>query len=216
MAQPFDAERLATTGEAIPVAEQVQSVLNSGRVGAFSVSETGLLAYREGAGARGTVLTWFDRSGKQGTTIGDPAPFSEFRFSPDRKSVAAVVSQMRAATISGSTTSRADSQPGLPSTQRAIATPSGRPTGRSIVFRSNRKGKFDLYRKAVDSVGAEELLYADDLDKTPTELVRGRKVVAVSRIRTQFENRLGPMGPAADAGAARGCPETISGVADGV
>jgi serine/threonine-protein kinase len=41
--------------------------------------------------------------------------------------------------------------------------------GRSIVFRSNRKGRFDLYRKAVDSVGAEELLYADDLDKTPTD-----------------------------------------------
>ena len=51
MAQPFDAERLTTTGEGVPVAEQVQGVLNSGSVGAFSVSETGLLAYREGAGA---------------------------------------------------------------------------------------------------------------------------------------------------------------------
>jgi serine/threonine protein kinase len=47
MAQPFDAERLTTTGEAVPVAEQVQGVLNSGRVGAFSVSETGLLVYRK-------------------------------------------------------------------------------------------------------------------------------------------------------------------------
>ena len=36
------------------------------------------------------------------------------------------------------------------------------------MFASNRKGKFDLYRKAVDSVSAEELLYEDDLDKTPT------------------------------------------------
>ena len=41
MAQPFDAERLTTTGEAVPVAEQVQSVLNSGRVGVFSVSKPG-------------------------------------------------------------------------------------------------------------------------------------------------------------------------------
>ena len=73
MAQPFDTERLTTTGEAVPVAEQVQGVLNSGRVGAFSVSETGLLAYREGAGASGGILTWFDRSGKQGTTVGDAA-----------------------------------------------------------------------------------------------------------------------------------------------
>jgi eukaryotic-like serine/threonine-protein kinase len=42
------------------------------------------------------------------------------------------------------------------------------PDGAGIVFTSNRKGRFDLYRKAVDSVSPEELLYADDLDKTPT------------------------------------------------
>ena len=42
------------------------------------------------------------------------------------------------------------------------------PDGATIVFASNRKGKFDFYRKAVDSASAEELLYASDLDKTPT------------------------------------------------
>jgi dipeptidyl aminopeptidase/acylaminoacyl peptidase len=42
------------------------------------------------------------------------------------------------------------------------------PDGASIVFTSNRKARFDLYRKAVDSVSAEELLYTDDLNKTPT------------------------------------------------
>jgi Tol biopolymer transport system component len=42
------------------------------------------------------------------------------------------------------------------------------PDGRSIVFRSNRKGHLDLYRKSVDSVDPEELLYADEMDKTPS------------------------------------------------
>ena len=41
MAQRFDTERLTTGEEAAPVAEQVQGVLNSGKVGAFSVSKPG-------------------------------------------------------------------------------------------------------------------------------------------------------------------------------
>ena len=42
------------------------------------------------------------------------------------------------------------------------------PDGRSIVFRSNRKGHFDLYRKSANGAGSEELLYADNLEKFPT------------------------------------------------
>jgi len=41
------------------------------------------------------------------------------------------------------------------------------PDGRTIVFNSNRKGHFDLYRKSANGVGAEELLYADNLEKYP-------------------------------------------------
>jgi Tol biopolymer transport system component len=167
MAQPFDAERLTTTGEAVPVAEQVQGVLNSGRVGAFSVSETGLLAYREGAGAGGMFLTWFDRSGKQGTPVGDAGPLNEFRFSPNRQRVAVAVQDRAGFDVWIYDVSR-----GL-GTQLTFDAASDRnpvwsPDGASIVFASNRKGKFDFYRKTVDSASAEELLYASDLDKTPT------------------------------------------------
>ena len=167
MAQPFDAERLTTTGEAVPVAEQVEGVLNSGRVGAFSVSETGLLAYREGAGARGAFLTWFDRSGKQGTAVGDAVGLNEFRFSPDRQRVAVAVQDRAGFDIWIYDVSRG-LRTRLTFDAASDRYPVWSPDGTSIVFASNRKGKFDLYRKAVDSVGAEELLYANDLDKTPT------------------------------------------------
>jgi eukaryotic-like serine/threonine-protein kinase len=167
MAQPFDAERLVTQGEAIPVAEHVQTVLNTGRVGVFSVSETGLLLYRGGGGARGTVMKWFDRSGKQGATIGVTAPFFDFGFSPDRKSVATSISDSGGDSIWIYDVSR-----GLPTRftfdASANTSPVWSPDGRSIVFSSNRKGHRDLYRKAVDSVRAEELVYADHLDKLPT------------------------------------------------
>jgi serine/threonine protein kinase len=88
MAQPFDANRLMATGDAVPIAEEVQSVLNSGTIGAFSVSSTGLLVFRGGAGIGSLVLTLFDRSGKPGTTVGDAGHFANLSFSPDRRSLA--------------------------------------------------------------------------------------------------------------------------------
>ena len=58
LAQSFDANRLALTGEAFPIAEQVGQ---SGAYGFFSAID-GVLAYR-GAGGE-NQLTWFDRQGK--------------------------------------------------------------------------------------------------------------------------------------------------------
>ena len=68
MAHPFDLEHLVTTGEAAPVAERVQSVLGSGRVGVFAASETGLLLYREASAAL-AALTWFDCGGCRGRRL---------------------------------------------------------------------------------------------------------------------------------------------------
>jgi Tol biopolymer transport system component len=44
------------------------------------------------------------------------------------------------------------------------------PVGKSIVYRSNEKVAFDLYRKAVDGSGSERLLYADGAAKVPISL----------------------------------------------
>jgi serine/threonine protein kinase/Tol biopolymer transport system component len=168
MAQPFDPKRLVTTGEAAPAAEQIQTVLNSGTVGVFSVSETGMLAYRTGTAFGGFLLTWFDRSGKRGATVGEPADVVAFQFSPDRKSLAAAIQQ----DISHENIWTYDVSRGLRT--RLTFDPANdndpvwSPDGRSIVFRSNRKGHFDLYRKSANGAGSDELLYADNLEKIPT------------------------------------------------
>ena len=131
------------------------------------MSQTGLLAYREGAGASGAFLTWFDRSGKQGTAVGDAALLNEFRFSPDRQRIAVAVRDRAGFDVWIYDVSRGP--PTRLTFDAAIdRNPVWSPDGASIVFASNRKGRFDLYRKTVDSVGAEELLYANDLDKRPT------------------------------------------------
>jgi hypothetical protein len=56
-AQPFDPERLELSGEAVPVAEQVGSFPNA-TSGMFSISDTGVLAYRVGAAGTLSQLTW--------------------------------------------------------------------------------------------------------------------------------------------------------------
>ena len=81
MTQPFDEKKLQLTGEAIPVAEHVGAEQAAGW---FSVSPTGVLAFRAGAQvAGGRQATWFDAQGKQIETFGVPQPDSGYTISPD-------------------------------------------------------------------------------------------------------------------------------------
>jgi Tol biopolymer transport system component len=189
MVEPFDAARLVVTGEAVPVAEQVQSVLNSGTVGVFSVSSNGMLAYRTGTRFNGLRLTWFDLSGKPGATVGAPGNFNSFRLSPDGKRVVASVAEpgntdIWIYDISSGLRKRLTFDPALD------IDPVWSPDGRSIAFRSNRNGQFGLYRKSADLTGNEELLYADNADKSLTSWSGDGKFLLYSRIDSKTGNDL--------------------------
>jgi serine/threonine protein kinase len=83
MAQPFDVRRLELQGEPVPVAQDVQSTWYL--TGMFSVSGSGVLAYRT-ASPSGTVqLAWVDRQGKTVGTVGPPGTDRQFALSPDGK-----------------------------------------------------------------------------------------------------------------------------------
>jgi Tol biopolymer transport system component/tRNA A-37 threonylcarbamoyl transferase component Bud32 len=167
MAQPFDERRLALSGEAIPVVEGVQQIASAR--GAFSASQNGVLAYTGGGG--NFELTWFDRKGNREKAPGDPARLFRMNFAPDRKRAAVTILDQ------ASTTTHIwiyDIARGL-RTRFAVDTASERDAvwsadGRTIVFSSNRKGRFDLYRKFAEGVGLEELVYEDMLDKTPMSI----------------------------------------------
>ncbi len=87
MAQPFDAGNRVTTGDAFPIAEQVEN-LAPVAYGAFSVSQNGVLVYTSGGGGESRQLTWFDRSGKILGTVGDPGIVLYTAISPDGSTVA--------------------------------------------------------------------------------------------------------------------------------
>ena len=169
MAQRFDPERLQTTGDAFPIGEQVRT----GRVlgtGIFSVSEEGVLVYQSGPGDSGSELIWFDRTNKPIGKLGDQSPYNSLSLSPDGKSATVAVStQLGAANIWLYEVGRGLKRPFTfgPALTRAQV---WSPDGASIFFTSNRKGHFDLYRKASSGAGSEELLVESSLDKTPTSI----------------------------------------------
>ena len=92
-AQPFDSVRLVLTGEAVPIAEQVEErpgpIL---RAGFFSISQTGVLAFRQSESTNATPV-WVDRSGREvaplvQTSLNRP---QNPRLSPDGRRLALIV-----------------------------------------------------------------------------------------------------------------------------
>ncbi|HKA20618.1 MAG TPA: protein kinase [Blastocatellia bacterium] len=173
MAQSFDAGRFETEGEGFPIAEQVQHVGVAGpqimSVGAFSVSENGILAYQMGKATGASQLAWFDRSGKQLGVLGDQAVYTNVRLSPDgkRASVGIIDPQSGRPDIWLYDVAR-DRRTRFtfdPAQERTVA---WSPDGNRIAFASNRKGHFDIYQKDSSGAGSEELLLESNFDKFPT------------------------------------------------
>ncbi|HSR06836.1 MAG TPA: protein kinase [Bryobacteraceae bacterium] len=167
-AQTFDPGRLELTGEAVPVADQVSSFVPA-NAGLFSVSETGVLAYRVGPGGSLDQLTWFDKQGKPAGTLGGMGSYGNAAISPDGARVAAVQydtqlgnSNIWVMDIARGTSTR------LTFNQGSDDNPVWSPDGKTIAYRSNHGGHADLYQKPADGSGEERLLLKSDQDKTPT------------------------------------------------
>jgi hypothetical protein len=89
MAQPFDTDALALSGEAVQIAEGLSSD-GPGR-SFFAVSSAGALVYGIADRVRDARLTWFDRTGKALGALGDEAPHGRIALSPNGRLVASLV-----------------------------------------------------------------------------------------------------------------------------
>jgi serine/threonine protein kinase/Tol biopolymer transport system component len=159
MAQRFDAQRLELAGDEAPIAEDMDFNSANGRT-AFSASENGVLTYRTSGGTN-TQLTWFDRSGKKLGVLGDPAQYYSLALSPDEKRVAVSITEgnNRDIWIYDVARNLKTRFTFDPATEQEM---SWSPDGSRIIFNSSRKGGLlNLYQKASDGSGNEELLYED-------------------------------------------------------
>jgi Tol biopolymer transport system component len=158
MARPFDPVKLDFTGEAVPIAEGVEfDPLFS--YGIFSVSENGALLYQHGKGSSAHSLLLFDRTGKQLRSLGESAPNSGPRFSPDEKNLAYDLISTNSGKLdlwlldigSGNRTRMASDPLNLASHSTVWS-----PDGTRLAYFSLKTGNRAIYIKAVNQIAQEE------------------------------------------------------------
>jgi Tol biopolymer transport system component len=166
MSQRFNLNSYQLEGDATPLAEGVQ--INA-PTGAFTVSQTGgVLAYKTGEATGGGQLTWFDTSGRQLGTVGNPGRYGDLQLSPDgTRAVVTLFDSVNSSRdlwlvdlardlMTRFTFTREDEQGGVWS-----------PDGSRVAFRSNRSGSFNIYEKRSDGAGEENLISAGKVPQTP-------------------------------------------------
>jgi serine/threonine protein kinase len=159
VARRFDASRGELSGEPVTVADAV--AVDGINIAALSVSVTGLITYRSGRAGR-RQLTWLDRSGKILGTLGssDEAGLSGPELSPDGRRVAVdrtVQGNTDIWIIDAARTTR------LTFDAAVDHWPIWSSDGRHIIFDSARGagGIHNIYQKASDGAGNDELLFED-------------------------------------------------------
>jgi serine/threonine protein kinase/Tol biopolymer transport system component len=88
VAQRFDAGRQTLEGQALPIAAAVE-YYNPRDLAHFSVSRSGLLAYRQ-IRLRRTQLVWLDRTGKELARVGEPSYYAGLHLGPAGRTLVAV------------------------------------------------------------------------------------------------------------------------------
>ncbi len=162
MAQAFDLRNLTLEGEPRTVADHIETGAAAGAplpAATFAASPNGVLVWRRAFPSSQSLPQWFDRSGKRLGAVGEAADYSNPALSPDDTKLAAGIRDPQTKTrdiwifdLLRGTKTRLTFDPAddLDSIWS--------PDGTRIAFTSDRTGQRNIYWKAADGSGSEELL----------------------------------------------------------
>ena len=181
LAQRLDGRSGRTSGEPFLLAERVAA---AGGTGEFTVSRTGVLAYRIAAASDRTRLVWMDRSGRMLAEAAPPAQYDEVRLSPDGTRVAMrlILGQSTTADLwirdlARGVTSR------LTFGSSDNLWPVWSPDGARVAFATNRGGEYHpLIRSASGAGGEDSLGHERGGNSGPTDWSADGRTIAMSRI----------------------------------
>ncbi|HTR98037.1 MAG TPA: protein kinase [Candidatus Acidoferrales bacterium] len=169
-AQRFDAGRRTLLGEPFRVGEQPIITILSGAPCA-SASRNGVLAWM-GAGDPDTRLVWVDRTGHEARAIGIPSDRWSFAF-PSRDGHRATLVQDLPSGESNIWIADLDREVAsrLVFDRGAHTVPFWSWDDRDILYSSTRRGPRDIYRRAADGSGGDQLVFGSPvLFKDPCDV----------------------------------------------
>ena len=158
MAQPFERETTQLVGDALPLAEDVLYI-GGARLGAFSVSDTGLLVYNTGQSETRSEIVWVDRAGETLSEVAEGDLLFDIVVSPDGRFAA--VTELESA-VGTADIYVCDLERKLRTRFTFDSTndwyPAWSPDGRRIAFASARNGNDGIWIKEVGGSEDAQLL----------------------------------------------------------
>jgi Tol biopolymer transport system component len=176
LAQSFDFTQHQVSDTPVRIADQVRTIIGTLH-GQFSLSNNGVLIFSEGRENQRLVLV--DREGQKLQTLGSPGLYSYPRFSPDGQRVAVgrvdpqnQFQDIHLLDLAGGRDIRFTVEPG------EDGYPLWSPDGSRIAWAARRGGVRELFWKATNGAGEEELLWKSPHYKFPSDWSKDGRFIA--------------------------------------